>query len=306
MKNKKLIGGVLLLLLLLLVLFLVFLQRRGRAGGTPSASGKEIRIGAKDFTENVIVAEIYALALEERGYKVTRIYNVAGSLIHNAIVSDEIDLYPEYTGTGLLSVLKLEMETDPDTVYETVSQEYKSRFNLIWLDYAPANDSQGLVIRADRAEEYGIRTISDLQREAAGLRFASQGTFDEREDGILGLEKLYGPFDWKSSNIYDNSLKYAVLENDEADVTPAYTTEGQLVRTDVFRLLEDDRQFWPPYNLAPVIQGSLLEKNPEISAILNDISKTLHTETVTALNAKVDVEGEEYKDVARQYYDSIR
>ena len=89
-------------------------------------------------------------------------------------------------------------------------------------------------------------------------------------------------------------------------MTPAYTTEGQLVRTDVFRLLEDDRQFWPPYNLAPVIQGSLLEKNPEISAILNDISKTLHTETVTALNAKVDVEGEEYKDVARQYYDSIR
>ena len=106
--------------------------------------------------------------------------------------------------------------------------------------------------------------------------------------------------------MYDNSLKYSVLENDEADVTPAYTTEGQLVSTDKFTLLEDDKQFWPPYNLAPVVRDNILDDNPDIKTILNNISAKLDTETVTELNAKVDVDGQEYTDVAKEYYDSIK
>lgn len=275
-------------------------------GCTADGDKKTIRVGSKDFTENLIIAEVYALALEDAGFKVERVPRIAGSVIHTSIINNEIDLYPEYTGTGLLSILKLPMESDPVVVYNTVKKEYNDRFNLTWLDYSPANDSQGLVIKTSKADELGIKTISDLQSKASEIRFASQGTFDEREDGIAGLEKVYGKFDWKSHKVYDNSLKYQVLKSDEADVTPAYTTEGQLVNKDEFKVLTDDKQFWPPYNPAPVIKNDILEKNPEIAEILNSITKELTTETVVNLNSQVDVDGKEYEVVAKEFYQGIK
>ena len=224
----------------------------------PSDAGQEagtIIIGSKDFTENEIVAEIYALALEDAGFTVERRMNIASSVIHTSLVSGEVELYPEYTGTGLLSILQMDLITDPKKVYETVKNAYEEQFGITWLDYAPANDGQGIFVSRRVSDEYGIRTISDLQANASEIRFASQGEFDEREDGIPGLEKVYGPFAWKSSRVYDNGLKYQVVENDEADAAPAYTTEGRLVETDKFVLLEDDKQVWPPYNIAPVVRG---------------------------------------------------
>lgn len=305
MKNKKVISGALLVVILVAIVGGIWAWRNNQSSEVQQSS-TTIRVGAKDFTENLVIAEIYALALEDNGYTVKRVSNISSSLIHNSIVNDEIDLYPEYTGTGLLSVLGEDMETDPEKVYKTVKKEYEEQFNLTWLDYASANDSQGLVIRTEVANSLNIKTISDLQAHASELRFASQGEFDEREDGLSGLEKTYGTFNWQSSKVYDNSLKYSVLENDEADVTPAYTTEGQLVSTDKFTLLEDDKQFWPPYNLALVVRDNILDDNPDIKTILNNISAKLDTETVTELNAKVDVDGQEYTDVAKEYYDSIK
>lgn len=277
--------------------------------GESSTKGKEstvIRVGSKDFTEGMIVSEVYALALEDAGYEVKRVFDIAGSVIHTSIINDEIDLYPEYTGTGLLSVLGMDMITDPQEVYDTVKDEYEKQFQLIWLDYSKANDGQGMVIRTELAEELGIKTISDLQKHASEIRFASQGEFDEREDGIPALEKVYGEFSWKSSKVYDGGLKYEVLSSDEADATPAYTTEGQLADADKFTLLEDDKNAWPPYNLAPVVRGNVLEANPDIADILNEISAKMDTESVTKLNAKVDVDKEDYEDVALEYYESIK
>lgn len=305
MKNKKVISGALLVVILVAIVGGIWVWRNNQSSEVQQSS-TTIRVGSKDFTENLVIAEIYALALEDNGYTVERVSNISSSLIHNSIVNDEIDLYPEYTGTGLLSVLGEDMETDSEKVYKTVKKEYEEQFNLTWLDYASANDSQGLVIRTEVANSLNIKTISDLQAHASELRFASQGEFDEREDGLPGLEKTYGTFNWQSSKVYDNSLKYSVLENDEADVIPAYTTEGQLVNTDEFTLLEDDKQFWPPYNLAPVVRDNILDDNPDIKTILNNISAKLDTETVTELNAKVDVDGQEYTDVAKEYYDSIK
>lgn len=265
-----------------------------------------IIIGSKDFTENEIVAEIYALALEDAGFTVERRMNIASSVIHTSLVNKEVELYPEYTGTGLLSILQMDLITDPDQVYETVKAAYEEQFGVTWLDYAPANDGQGIFVSRKVSDEYGITTISDLQAHAADIRFASQGEFDEREDGIPGLEKVYGPFAWKSSKVYDNGLKYQVVENDEADAAPAYTTEGRLVETDKFVLLEDDKQVWPPYNIAPVVRDEVLEAYPQIAEILNPISASLDTETVTALNAQVDIGQEEYEDVALDFYESIK
>jgi len=277
----------------------------GGSAGSDGAKGT-IRVGSKDFTENLVVGELYALALEDAGYTVERKLDIAGSLVHTAITSDEIDLYPEYTGTGLLSILQMDLITDPQEVYDTVKREYDDQFDLAWLDQSQANDGQGLVIRTSVAQELNIYTISDLQANADKIRFASQGEFDQRDDGIVGLEKVYGDFNFASSTIYDNGLKYQVLENDQADVAPAYTTEGQLVNTEQFTLLEDDKQMWPPYYLAPVVQNKVLEQYPDIAEILNRVSATLDTETVTALNAKVDVDKEEYEDVAREYFESIK
>ena len=273
-----------------------------------AAAGEKgtIRVGSKDFTENEIVAELYALALEDAGYKVERIMDISSSVIHTAIVNDEIDLYPEYTGTGLISILKMDPLTDAQEVYETVKEAYAEQYDLVWLDYAQANDGQGLFISRKASDEYGITTISQLQENASELRFASQGEFDEREDGLPGLEKVYGPFEWASSKVYDNGLKYQVVESDEADVSPAYTTEGRLSETDKFVLLEDDRHVWPPYNLAPVVRGDVYKENLEIAEILKKVNETLDTAAITALNAQVDVDKEEYEDVAEEYWESIR
>lgn len=270
-------------------------------------SGKDtIRVGSKDFTEGLIVAEIYALALEDAGYDVERKMDIAGSVVHTAIMNDEIDLYPEYTGTGLLSVLKMDVITDPDEVYHVVKEEYEKQFSLTWLESSQANDGQGLVIRTQLAEELGIYTISDLQAHADQIRFASQGEFDQRDDGIPGLEKIYGEFNFASSKVYDSGLKYQLLQNDEADVTPAYTTDGPLADKEQFTLLIDDKQMWPPYYLAPVVRDDVLEEHPDIADVLNKVSAALDTETLTSLNAKVDVEKREYEEVAAEFWESIR
>lgn len=286
-------------LLVLIALLLII------AGCTTTTQDKTIRIGAKAFTESAIVSEVYALALEDKGFKVDRIFNVAGAIIHDALVNNEMDMYPEYTGTGLLVRLKMPMETNPQKVYDIVKEEYLKKWNIVWLDYTAANDGQGIVINTKVAQQYGIKTISDLQKYATELRFASQGDFDQREDALPALIKAYGPFDWKSSKVYDNSLKYTVLDSDEADLAPAYTTEGMLV-SERFTVLVDDKSVWPPYNLTPIIQKSILDKYPEIETIINEISKHFDTETVIQLNAKVDVDKKEIEDVAKEFYNSIK
>ncbi len=275
-------------------------------GNSSKVDSTTIRVGSKDFTENEVVAEVYALALEDAGFEVERKFDISSSIIHQSITSDEIDLYPEYTGTGLISILGESPLTDSDEVYNKVKEEYDKQFSITWLDYAKANDGQGIFVSKSVSDQYGITTISDLQAHASEIRFASQGEFDEREDGVPGLEKVYGEFNWKSSKVYDNGLKYTVVENDEADASPAYTTEGQLSQTDKFVLLEDDKHVWPPYNLAPIVRNSVLEENKELAEVLNKVSAALDTATVTKLNARVDVDKEEYADVAADFYQSIK
>ena len=276
------------------------------ACGQTKQQGPVIRVGSKDFTENLIVAEIYALALEGAGYTVERKLNIAGSVVHTAITSGEIDLYPEYTGTGLLAILQLPMSSDAQEVYETVKAAYNEQFQITWLDSTAVNDRNGLAVRTEVAKQYNIYTMSDLQREAEHIRVCSQGEFEYREDGIPGLTKVYGPFNFASINVYDNGIKYQILEQGEADCCPGYSTDAQLVNTELFTYLEDDKGFWPPYYLAPVVRNEVLEANPEIAEILNKVSATLDTPTITALNAKVDVDKQEFEDVAKEYWESIK
>jgi osmoprotectant transport system substrate-binding protein len=286
------------------ILLVVLLSAVLLAASCASKTTK-VRIGSKDFTENLILAELYALALEDAGIKVERKFDLASSVVHTAIVNNEIDLYPEYTGTGLLAVLKLPLITDPQEVYDTVKSEYEKQFDIIWLDYAQANDGQGITVTKSASDKYGILNISDLQRNARNINFASQGEFDEREDALPGLAKVYGPFNWKSSKVYSNALKYQVLLSGDADAAPAWTTEGTLSDT-AFVLLEDDKHAWPPYNIAPVVRKAVLETYPKIADTLNRVDAKIDTKTITGLNAQVDIDKREYADVAKDFYDSIK
>ena len=291
--------------ILIIVLTLSLTLSLSGCGGKVQETKATVRIGSKDFTENLIVSEIYALALEDAGYTVERKQNIAGSVVHTAITSGEIDLYPEYTGTGLLAILQLPMRSDAQEVYETVKAAYDEQFQITWLDSTAVNDRNGLAVRTEVAKQYNIYTMSDLQREAEHIRVCSQGEFEYREDGIPGLTKVYGPFNFASINVYDNGIKYQILEQGEADCCPGYSTDAQLVNTELFTYLEDDKGFWPPYYLAPIIRNAVLEANPEIAEILNAISAKLDTETMVALNAKVDIDHMEYDELAREFFETV-
>lgn len=268
-----------------------------------SSSKPTIKVGSKNFTESLVLGELYADALEHAGYKVERKLNLGDAIVHTSLVNGEIDLYPEYTGTGLLSILKEAPKYDPKEVYDEVAAKYKNKFNLVWLNPSAANDSEGLVITKKASDEYNIRTISDLQKNASKIRFASQGEFDKRADGLPALIKAYGSFNFKDEKIYDNGIKYDVLHNDKADLAVAYTTEGQLSK-DEFVVLEDDKHVWPPYNVAPVVRQDILDKNPEIKDILNKVTAKLDNKTLIKLNAEVDINKKEYKAVAKEFYDN--
>lgn len=271
-------------------------------GSKNANSGKpEITVGSKNFTESLILGEMYSLALENAGYKVNRKLNLGGTLVaHEALKNGEIDMYPEYTGTGLINVLQLPPKSDADEVYKEVAQGYKEKFNLIWLEPTNANDSQGLVTTRKVAEQYNLYKISDLPKLAPQLRLAAVPEFEEREDGLKGLNEFYGKMDFKSIKLYDYGVKYRVILEGEADVTVGFTTDGDLTNEELV-LLEDDKKFWPPYFVAPVIREEVLKQDPKIADVLNAVSAKLDNETVQRLNAEVDIHKKEYEDVAKAF-----
>jgi osmoprotectant transport system substrate-binding protein len=260
-----------------------------------------VRIGSKNFTESLVLGEMYALALENEGYKVERKLNLGGTLVaHEALKSGDIDMYPEYTGTGLINILKLPAKSEPKEVYDIVSKNYKEKFNLIWLEPTQVNDSQGLVTTKKVAEKYNLYTISQLANLAPQLRMAAVPEFEEREDGLKGLKKFYGGFHFKSINLYDYGVKYRVLLNDEADVTVGFTTDGDLTNPDLV-LLQDDKKFWPPYFVAPVVRADILQKDPGIEKVLNEVSSKIDSKKMQQLNAEVDIKKREYTEVAKEF-----
>ncbi|GGG67100.1 ABC transporter substrate-binding protein [Paenibacillus radicis (ex Gao et al. 2016)] len=267
-----------------------------------SGSGKQVvKVGSKNFTESLILGEMYALALEDAGYKVNRKLNLGGTLVaHEALKKGDIDFYPEYTGTGLINVLELPPQSDAKAVYDEVAKGYKEKFNLVWLEPTNANDSQGLVTTKKIAEKYNLYKISDLVKLAPELNLGAVPEFEEREDGLKGLNAFYGEMKFKSIKLFDYGIKYRVTLDGEADVTVGFTTDGDLTNPDLV-LLEDDKKFWPPYFVAPVIRGELNEKDPEVAKVLNAVSAKLDNTTVQKLNAQVDIDKKEYADVAKAF-----
>jgi osmoprotectant transport system substrate-binding protein len=285
----------------LLIVFVVFALLLSACNVLGGRDGATIRVASKDFTEQFILGEMYALVLEDAGFRVDRRLNLGGTPVaHQALLSDEIDVYPEYTGTGLLTVLGLPVESDPQVVYDTVLSEYFSQFNLIWLDPAPMNNTQALAMTREGADRYGIRTISDMVANASQLTMAGPAEFQEREDGLPGLKAVYGDFELANFQAIDAGLRYQALVQGQADVVVAFGTDGEIAAFDLV-LLEDDMGMFPPYQVAPVIRAQILEDHPEAVDALNAIAGLLTNSAMQALNYEVSGNGREPAEVAREF-----
>ena len=266
------------------------------------AAGAAIRIGSKDFTEELLLGEMYALMLEESGIPVERRLNLAGTQVaHEALVNNEIDLYPEYTGTGYQFILGNEDgEKDPSTVYDKTAQQYKEKYNLVWLDRSPMNDTNAIACTKAAADQFSLVTLSNLAEAAPNLRFAAIPDFEQRPDGLAGLKELYGGFEFQTLTVFDPGLKYKAVEEGNADCVIAFSTDGQIAANGLV-LMQDDKGLWPPYNVAPVVRAQALEATPAIADALNKLAPVITTEEITALNWQVDGDKREYADVAREF-----
>jgi osmoprotectant transport system substrate-binding protein len=278
------------------------------AACVPSAANQDeslgtIVVGSKDFTEQFIVAEMYAQILEDAGFTVERKLNLGGTPIaHEAILNGDIDLYPEYTSTGLLTVLKLSPIQDAQEIYTTVKENYEEQFNLTWLEPSPFNNTQALAMTKETAEEVDIQTYSDLSEKAPELILGGPAEFLEREDGIKGLQATYGGFEFKEvKQLGTGSLRYQALMDGQVDVVVAFGTDGAIEGNDLV-VLVDDQVFYPIYNIAPVVRMDTLDDYPQIAELLNELAPLLTNDVMSGLNWQVDgPEGREPAEVAREF-----
>lgn len=269
----------------------------------PAASGVTVKIGSKNFTEQLVLGEMYAQYLESLGVKVDRKLNLGGTIVaHDALKAGEIDLYPEYTGTGLLAILKENTMSDPQAVYNEVAKQYKQQFNLVWLDQAPMNNTQALAVKKDFSQQKNLTTISQMVAMASQLTLAAVPDFPDREDGLVGLKKVYGDFQFKEIKIFDPGIKYKAFLDGQADVVLAFGTDGQISGYNLV-LLKDDKGLWPPYHVAPVVRQDTLTKVPQIQQ-LNKIAPLLTDSVMQALNWKVD--GPDKADPAKVAKDFLK
>ena len=264
-----------------------------------------IAVGSKDFTESIVIAEIYAQALERAGLRVVRRLDLGSTQIAMAAMArGEIDVYPEYTGTALIDVLHHEPIRDPAASYAYVRAAFARAYDIVWLDRSPMNDSQGLATTPQIARRYHLRTLSDLATVASNLRLATIPEFVTRPDGIPGLQRVYGGFRFKSVRTYDIALKYEALLEGDADVATAFTTDGAIA-VDRLVVLDDDKHLWPAYNVAPLVRAATLAREPRIAPVLNAISPKLTSVAARTMNAQVESRDLDPADVAAEFLKGI-
>jgi osmoprotectant transport system substrate-binding protein len=270
-------------------------------GACSRPSGSALSVGSKDFTEELILGEMYAQILEKNGFAVTRKLDLGGTQVAmEALLRGDIDLYPEYTGTALVTELKAHPDKNAAANFATVKREYARRYDLIWLDPAPFNDTQALATTQALAEKYHVRTLDDLAKAAPQLRLGAIPEFTKREDALPGLRKAYGGFEFKDIKLFDIGLKYKALESGAVDVVVAFGTDGQIQRDNLYVFI-DDKHFWPAYQAAPVVRKATLAKYPTLAAHLNRLAPLLTDAVMRNLNAQVDGEKKDPADVARAF-----
>ena len=261
-----------------------------------------IKIGSKEFTEQYLLGHMFEIALDNAGYAAD--YQSVGSSEenHNALVSGEIDLYPEYTGTAFIVHLKQTYKSTMSAadVYEKVASEYAKQFNIVLLAPASFNNTYALVMRKDKAQKLNVATISELSDKTDKLTLGTDLEFLDRNDGLSALQEFYGGLNFEKVKSLTPDLLYTGLDSGDFDVTTGYTTDGQISALDLL-VLEDNKQFWPPYRVAPFIRQEVIDTNPEITNVINSVTSLLDDKTMSVLNWEVAGNGRDPEEVARDF-----
>jgi len=263
---------------------------------------KKVVIASKPHSEQYILAEMLTQLIESHtDIMVEQKLGIGGGTanIHPAVLAGEIDIYPEYSGTGWLFVLKEDLINDPDELYMAVTDQYKADFDIVWLDRYGFNNTYALAVSGPIAEEFQLETYTDLVDKSPMLVFGAEYDFYEREDGYPGLEAVYG-FDFKEKKELDIGLKYEAIGSGEIDVVNAFSTDGLLKQYDL-KVLADDQNFFPSYQAATLIRQETLDKYPELKDVLNKLAGQISDDEMIELNYMVEKENQDPKEVAKKF-----
>ncbi|MEO0563850.1 MAG: glycine betaine ABC transporter substrate-binding protein [Chloroflexota bacterium] len=301
-----------------LVLFLVLMLSLGAFGSVISAQDEAIRVGSKQFTEQIVLGQIILAALEDAGYDVEDRTNLGSTQVNrDALVNGEIDVYPEYTGTALFNYFNdVEWTNIPQEAYGertlgyALVSSYDAAINdLIWLEPTPANNTYAFAVTAAFAEENNLFTATDLAdyvNDGGEVFMATGDEFAQRPDGIPAFEQTYG-FDLTEDQLLvianGTPAQTEAALNEGANgvnMAMAYATDGALQAYN-FVVLEDPLGAQPIYAPTPVFRGEVIRSNPEIAGVLNPIFRTLDNVTLQTLNARVEVDGEDPAAVAADW-----
>jgi glycine betaine/choline ABC-type transport system substrate-binding protein len=269
-----------------------------------NASKPTITVGSKNFTEEFILGEIYAQSLQAAGYKVKKQLNLGSEQIaYKAVKSGKVDAYPEYTGTSLTSFFKVQTKDvpkDAQRAYGLAKTDFGKQ-GLTALPPTPFTDSNGFAITQKTSDKLGGTTkISDLAGKSSTLVVAGPPECRQREDCLLGLQKVYG-LKFKKFTPIDLTLRHEVLTKGKADVSLVFTTDGQ-IKASKLVLLQDDKHLFPPYNASLIVRNSVLSAaGPSFAKTIELVQKGLTTEVMQELNSRVDLDKQKPADVAKQY-----
>lgn len=270
------------------------------------ASSTSLTVGSKNFTEQFILGEIYAQALDAAGYNVKEDLNIGDALIaYKSLRQGDIDAYPEYTGTSLTSFFKVKVQDvpkEPEQAYEDAKAAY-AKANITALSPTPFENTYRLAITKKKAQELGNPTkISDLAEEAKDMTINGFPECRQRIDCLLGVEREYN---LKFKKFLPGENKFQILDNGDADVAFVFTTDGPLA-SGKYVVLDDDKSIFPPYNISFTVRNEVAEKlGTEGQKVIADIQKHMTNEILQELNARVDIDKDEPKAVAADYLRSF-
>lgn len=267
------------------------------SGSTENSTAERIVVGSKDFTESIILAEILAQMLERDGVVVDRQFELGGNIPHESLLADRIDVYPEYTGTAFTAILKHEPVTDPKTVYDLISAEYREKLDLaVSPPLGFANDF-AILVRGDVARRLGLTRISDAVPVSFNWQAGFGQDFMSRADGYPGFSRAYGFRFAKQPREMDLSLTYRALQSGELDLIAGNSTDGLISALDLFQL-EDDRRYFPPYQAVFIARQ---EKIASLRAVFERLNNAISTEEMRRMNYEVDGNRRSPRDVARDW-----
>jgi glycine betaine/choline ABC-type transport system substrate-binding protein len=271
-------------------------------GGCANKGAQTVVVGSKNFTEQIVLAEIFAQQIEAHtALRVERRVNLGGTLLcHNALVSGKIDLYPEYTGTALMAVLGEPPRADPSEVLRRVQDQYRARFGVEVMPPLGFNNTFAMVVRGDDAQKLRLRKISDLIPYAPKWRAGFGYEFMERPDGYRGWTAAYGLRFTIAPKILDLGLLYRALQDKQVDIVVGNSTDGLIAALNL-AVLEDDRHFFPPYEAVPLVRSATLEKHPEVRDAIGLLTGKISEDEMRRLNYEVDGKHLDPAEVVRTF-----